>query len=260
MANTLYRSPGDYDDIYHDFTADLYFWRWAAETYSKGLQVGEFACGTGRVTIELAKSGFGVYGVDLSLPMLEMARGKLLTGGLLDKVKLSAGNMIDFRTGIFHNLIIVPFTSFAHLIGTEKQLAALRNLRDQLTADGMLIIDVFNPSIAHLSGGVGVFTQPIYEKRTDLPSGDVLVRYRTTRYHQSTQLYEWVFYIEVYDGESTELKRKYTQEATVQVTFPNEWRLLIQSAGLKLVECYGDYGRGMFSDNAPRMILVMERA
>lgn len=260
MPNTLYRKPEDYDQMYRDFTADLQFWNWAADTYGKGTTLGEFACGTGRVTIELAIKGFMVCGVDLSRAMLQTASRKLAQQGLSNKVSLLEGDMTVAKTGHLHNLVFVPFTSFAHLVGAEMQLAALRNLRDQLTDDGTLIIDVFNPSIAHLSTGVGTFSNPVYEKRVTLENGDTLVRYRLTRYFQATQLYEWVFYVEIYDGTTNEMVRKYTQEATVQVTFPNEWLLLIQAAGLKLVECFGDYNRNSLSNNSPRLIWVMKRS
>lgn len=260
MPNTLYLKPEDYDDMYQDFRADLPFWNWAAETYSRGTTLGEFACGTGRVTIELAQKGFRVSGVDLSGAMLQLASRKLAQRGLSNKVSLLEGDMTEAKTGHLHNLVFVTFTSFAHLVGSDRQLAALRNLRDQLTNDGTLIIDVFNPSIAHLSTGVSSFSHPVYEKRITLENGDTLVRYRLTRYFQATQLYEWVFYVEIYDGQTKEMVRKYTQEATVQVTFPNEWLLLIQTAGLKLVECFGDYNRKSLSNDSPRLIWVMKRA
>src|SRR5256885_17113878 len=51
---------------------DIPFWRRVA-SQAKGA-VLELGCGTGRVTVPLAKAGIDLVGVDRSAPMLERAR------------------------------------------------------------------------------------------------------------------------------------------------------------------------------------------
>jgi len=58
----------------------------------------ELGCGTGRVSIELAKEGFFITGLDLSEKMLEMYKNKLkeLPNNIQNKIDIVKGNMTKF--------------------------------------------------------------------------------------------------------------------------------------------------------------------
>lgn len=258
MMNTLYDHPRDYDAQYTDYEQDVPFWVWAAGEYSRNKPILEFACGTGRVTLRLAEQGYRVVGVDLSEHMLRACRQKLSLSGL-QGITLHHGDMCDFQTGEKHNLVIVPFTSFLHVTGAKNQIAALRNFHSQMGIDGHLVVDIFNPNVERLARGLDKFSEAVFEKRVKLPDGSLLVRYQTTEYFPALQQSKWVFYIEIYDGETNEMVRKYTEEAVVQLIFPNEWRLLLAQAGFEIVEEYGDFERNRFSDSSPRMVFVAKK-
>lgn len=258
MSNTLYDHPEDYDNEYIDFYRDIAFWEWNADQYAGDKPIVEFACGTGRVTLPLARK-YSIIGVDLSDQMLRIAHNKVSLSNQDLNVQLYLGDMCDFKTGLSHNLVIVPFTSFANVIGTENQQKALHNFHTHLVKGGHLVIDIFNPSILHLANGVNQFPTPTFEKRIRLNDGGLLVRYQTTRYYQSIQQTQWVFYIEIYDAHTNEMTRKYTEEATVQVIFPNEWRMLLKLAGFEIINEFGDYDRKSFNDSSPRMLFVCKK-
>jgi len=259
MTNTLYNRPEDYDHQYIDYDQDIPFWVWLAEQYAGNKPIAEFACGTGRVTLALGSKRHSVVGVDLSEDMLRVCKQKLSASDI-QSVTLHHGDMCTFQTGESHNLVFVPFNSFLHVVGVENQLMALRNFHSHLKADGHLLVSIFNPSILHLANGMSHFSTPSFEKRVVLPDGNLLVRYQTTKYYQATQQSKWVFYIEIYDGKTNEMIRKYTEEATVQVIFPNEWRMLLSTAGFEIVTEYGDFKRNPFNDNSQRMLFIAKKA
>lgn len=257
--NTLYDYPEKYDDQYANRVLDIPFWERVAEKYAHNKPIAEFACGTGRVTLALASKGYKVVGIDLSEDMLRVCKQKLLASNV-QGVTLHHGDMCTFQTGEKHNLVFVPFTSFLHVVGVENQLMALKNFHSHLEVDGHLMIDIFNPSVERLARGVSTFSTPVLDMREELPNGNILERQQTAEYFPATQQSKWIFNIEIYDGKTSEMVRKYTEEAVVQMIFPNEWRMLLATAGFEIIHEYGDFERNQFKDNSPRMLFVCKKA
>ena len=67
-----YQHPGLYDCEYGNFTKDFDIF----SSYINSGGVLDLACGTGRLTIELAKRGLECVGIDKSASMLSMAQAK----------------------------------------------------------------------------------------------------------------------------------------------------------------------------------------
>lgn len=119
-----------------------------------GGPVLELGCGTGRVLIPTAKSGIEIVGLDGSPKMLSVCRQKLLSESeeVRAKVKgLVLGDMRSFDLGRKFSLVTIPFRPFQHLLTVEDQMSCLESIRKHLVAGGKLILDIFNPSLPHLT-------------------------------------------------------------------------------------------------------------
>lgn len=71
--------------VYDRFMEDVDYQRWAqglAAWIGARTQVADLACGTGNLTLPLARMGYGVTGVDLSADMLMVAQDKARRAGL----------------------------------------------------------------------------------------------------------------------------------------------------------------------------------
>ena len=137
------------DLVDRDFYLDL------AREY--GGPVLEFGCGTGRITLPLARQGVDVTGIDASRAMLEVLRAKLADepAAIKRRVRVVEG---DFRTlclGDQFPMVVIPFRPMQHMYTTEDQLAALRNAGRHLAHGGILAFDVFNPRFDKLLSGDG---------------------------------------------------------------------------------------------------------
>jgi SAM-dependent methyltransferase len=120
----------------------------------QGLRVLEVACGSGRVLVPLARAGLQVVGVDLSPPMLALARSKLEAAGL--SADLVEADMRSFRLPQTNfDLAIVAVKSFAYLTESADQLACLRTIFAHLRPGGVLAIDLMHPRLDWLSAAPG---------------------------------------------------------------------------------------------------------
>jgi SAM-dependent methyltransferase len=139
----LYFDGRHYDQRYRDLTQDIPFWLKQARRY--GDPILELACGTGRVTLPLARGGFQVTGIDISDSMLAQARRKASQEGL--SVEWVKADIRDFELGERFSLVIFPANTLCHLLESEDLEACLSCVRKHLNGEGRFILDVFNPRL-----------------------------------------------------------------------------------------------------------------
>lgn len=106
-------------------------------------QVLELACGTGRVTLPLLRTGVDVDGFDLSGDALDVLRERARDQGLEPTVW--ADDMADFAVDREYALAICPFNALQHMTTVEDQLACLASVHDALAPGGAFVFDVFVP-------------------------------------------------------------------------------------------------------------------
>jgi len=114
-----------YDAIYGD-RDDAGFWQAIAAAVGGG-PILELGCGTGRVLLPLARAGYEITGIDLSVGMLERCRARLQSEPpeVRDRVRLVAADMTSFDLGRRFATILCPFAGFQQLRAVEQQLACL---------------------------------------------------------------------------------------------------------------------------------------
>jgi len=145
MAENLLRNSAWLYDVDNrdNLTHDIPFYI----DYAKSLScknILELGCGTGRVTIALAKEGFNITGLDLSNEMLAVFRQKL-DDTVKNRIELIHGNMADFNLNKKFDLIIVPFRAFQCLTDDKDIKNSLNCVKEHLTDDGIFIVNAFNP-------------------------------------------------------------------------------------------------------------------
>ncbi|MCL2424953.1 MAG: class I SAM-dependent methyltransferase [Oscillospiraceae bacterium] len=157
IEKNVYREAAKIYDIIYEKNQpmpDIPFYRDYAklqcgENGEKG-EILELGCGTGRVTLALAKEGFHIAGLDLSQQMLNVFSEKLdvevaKEQGLAERVEIIHGNMANFSIGRKFALIIAPFRAFQSVTAREDIENVFFCVREHLTDDGIFIVNVFNP-------------------------------------------------------------------------------------------------------------------
>ncbi len=112
----LYRDGRHYDIQHRNFKRDIPFYLDQARKY--GDPILELACGTGRLTIPIAKEGYNITGLDVSEGMLEKAKENAREKKLA--IKWIRDDVRTFKINKKYKLIIFPFNSIAHLHDLES--------------------------------------------------------------------------------------------------------------------------------------------
>ena len=239
------------DLVDRDFYLDL------ANEY--GGPVLEFGCGTGRITLPLARQGIDVTGMDDSHSMLEVLRTKFAkeSADVQRRMRVVEG---DFRTHYLEDqfsLVVIPFRPMQHMYTTEDQLAALKNAKRHLADDGVLAFDVFNPNFAKILTGVG-------EEYLDLewPAQDGTDR-MVRRYFVKDEIdlinlnFSGRFIFRLSEGDKV-LSEEAQPLKMSFYTYPH-LKLLFYAVGLESVEEFGSFDRRPIGPGAPEMIFLLKR-
>jgi SAM-dependent methyltransferase len=226
---TLYDFADLYDAIVPPGPCEAFY---LAEARRAGGAVLELGCGTGRLTLPLAREGLEVVGLDASARMLAAALRKAEGEGLAPTLLL--GDMRDFDLGRRFALVIIPCNALAHLTATEEVLSCLAAIRRHLVPGGMLAFDVVLPKPGLLAEAEETW------RRLDLgpnPASAIEAEERAS-YDPVTQIRTAHWRIRPPCGGGV-------VEACMALRqfFPAELPLLLRLGGFELVSRYGDFAR-----------------
>jgi len=123
---------------------DVPFWRRVASG-ARG-PVLELGCGTGRVSLPLARAGVDLVGIDRSGPMLDRARTQLRKSsapGILKSLRLVRGDIraLPFATGAF-SMVLAPYGILQSLIRPRDLAATLTSVARVATRGATFGIDL----------------------------------------------------------------------------------------------------------------------
>lgn len=247
QALRRYENEASFYDTLYNPTEDLAFWKRCAAG-AKG-PILECACGTGRVTIPLARAGHQVTGIDLSGEMLRKAHDNVAkeAPSIRRRIAFVRADMRKVRLGQKFGLCLVPFFSFHHLLTDKDQEDALRRIRSHLFPEGRLIFNVFNPDL----------TRPEGLQRLDKVienKGETVMRYSTQWFDKANHLtYGWLVYEFIKpDGV---VRRKLTP-FKLRYFFRQDIEKLFRKMGFSIVSIFGGYDRRAFKSKDSMMIFI----
>lgn len=230
---------GFYDPPPAEIAGDVAFYVAAAR--EAGGPVVELACGTGRVTLPIARAGVAVTGLDASEGMLAIARAKTAVEPEEVRARLTwgPGLLQDFDLGGPVPLVLVPFRSFQLLGAVDDQLACLRCMRRHLAPGGRAIVHLFDPRLDYLTGQTPL--PRIVRKGRSSRTGRTVTAELVDNAHDfvgQTARGTWL-YIE-YGEDGSELRREELTQ-TVRWIWRPEFAHLAARAGLSVAAEYSDF-------------------
>lgn len=243
----LYEDAEFYDVEFAARDLEIPFFRKHAR--QSGGPVLEVACGTGRLTLPIARDGVDITGLDVSRPMLEQARRNAASAGLsIEWMEQDCRAMCVDKT---FALIFSATNAMQHLPDTESANRFLRSARRLLRPGGQLILDVFNPAPAKLARPG---TVRYVQKTITTPTGETIQVEAASEYHSATQVLSFqLFYIQ--SGRTLRTKR-----VNMRCFFPEELLSLCRTNGFEIVTRFGNYDESTFADDSPKQVVICAAA
>jgi SAM-dependent methyltransferase len=249
-----FADPHTYDVEDNSDTGIAFYSALAQET---GGPMLEIACGTGRVSIPIARLGFDVTGVDIVPGMLALARSK--SAGL--PARWVEGDARTFELGERFRLIFVTGNAFQAFLTRADQEALLERVRAHLHDEGLFAFETRNPRWAGSGApgdgvmqqsrnpdtatrGRGLFayleTRAVEEEwQTYVDgSGRVVRLSKTQAYDHVAQILHWTTYRRWRAGEQEQTR---VTRIAVRFTFPQELAALLHYNGFTIIRQYGDW-------------------
>ncbi|RWI14141.1 class I SAM-dependent methyltransferase [Mesorhizobium sp.] len=133
-------------------------------------RVLEFAIGTGRLALPLARRGVQVEGIELSRPMVARLRAK--KGGA--EIPVAVGDMATTRVAGRFSLVYLVFNTINNLTSQDAQVACFGNAAAHLERGGYFLIEVGVPPLQRLPVGETILAFDHSETHWGLDEFDVV--------------------------------------------------------------------------------------
>ena len=226
--------------------ADLHFYkRWLPK--NENARILELCCGTGRLTLPIAKDGYDITGVDFTASMLKQAKVKASEEGLVIEFIEADIRTLDLPEK--YDLIFIPFNSIHHLYKNDDLFQAFNAVKKHLKEGGIFLLDCFNPNIQFIVEGEKEHQE--IAKYTTKDGRKVLIK-QIMRYENKTQInrIEWHYYInDEFDS---------IQNLDMRLFFPQELDAYLESNGFNIINKFGDFEEDPFNDNSEKQIFVCQ--
>ena len=239
-----------YDCYYPDRSSEVKFWEALAAPY--GPCVLDLMCGTAEVSLELARHGYRVLGVDLSPAMLAVAAERLAAAADYPARNLSLAQgeagALPAAAGTLDFALVGGNGSLNHLDEAQAH-AALGELCRVLRPGGGLGMELINPHLL----------KEVYPVRTfgplRPPPGVWVEKESHNHYDQEAGLFHirQVAQYEI-DGE----RGKHEVDFSLRVWLPDQIRAMLEEAGFGNVTYYGGYDLGEFDPWSSDLLVVAE--
>lgn len=251
-----YEDAALYDYEYRRRRADVTFYRELARRRLGGPgRILELGCGSGRVTIPLARDGHEVVAVDRSAPMLDRLRARVdaLPGAAASRITPVLGDLRAFEApGGPFSLAIAAFNVLEHLYTRGEFDACIRRVAAHLAPGGAFVFDVQLPDLAWLLRDSG--KRWARTRFTD-PTTQQPMLYSTNHdYDPISQIALIRLFYDPVDGTGPSRVVQLSQRKF----FPAELEALVSQGGMRVVERFGDFSFGPLGAGAESQVLVCQ--
>jgi SAM-dependent methyltransferase len=197
----------------------------------------EFAIGTGRIGLPLAKRGVPVHGIELSNAMVARLRAK--PGG--DAIPVTIGDMATTRVEGSFSLVYLVYNTIGNLTTQAAQVACFRNAAAHLAPGGRFVIELLVPDLQRLPPGERFHVFDAGETHWGIDEYDVANQGLVSHH------------FDLVDG------RWELQSMPFRSVWPAELDLMAELAGMRLRERWADWDRSPFTSESRTHISVWER-
>ncbi|SHF82017.1 class I SAM-dependent methyltransferase [Ornithinibacillus halophilus] len=246
-----YDDPIIYDKENNGYRPELPFLlKWASKM--KGTII-DLACGTGRLTIPMAESGYHLIGVDIHRGMLNEAKEKARIQNV--SVKWIEQDGTNLELNVKSNFIFTVGNSFQHFLTNVDQDKLLSSVHKHLDNDGIFIFGTRFPSAEEL---LQPPTEEYWRTYIDKESNATVELFTISNYDALEQVQHYTT-IRKYKNIDGELFKEKRTKISLRYVFPKEMERLLQSNGFEIVDIYSDWNETPVTNNSYEMVYVCKK-
>ncbi|MEN6547003.1 MAG: class I SAM-dependent methyltransferase [Armatimonadia bacterium] len=208
----------------------------AATGISPGAAVLDLCCGPGRHSLELARRGFRVTGVDRTACYLEQAREQAAGEGL--DVEFVEADMREFSRDTCFDAAINMFSSFGYFEDPADDRRVVDNLWTSLRPGGKLLIDTMGKEVL-----ARLFTPSDWQR-----SGDVICLSERTIERDWTWIRNHQIFLRGDERREFEMDHRLYSAA--------ELKALLADCGFHDIACHGSLDGAPYDQDAKRLIML----
>lgn len=195
----------------------------------------ELGCGTGRVTMPLARAGISMLGIDNSFAMLRELQHKARKEGFTGKdnrLRYCCMDMRCFAFGLRFSTIVCPYSAFTYLVKEKDRKQTLKNIHNHLSANGTFLLDVFIPD-----SSMDKFSDDhiFFDYRRQITTGNIIERTKTIIKDIFPGTNRIKRYYRFFNKEGDLLKTIVTDE-TIRYYMPDQMKTLLHENGFRSVK------------------------
>ena len=198
----------------------------------------EFAIGTGRVALPLARRGVRVEGIDLSPSMVNRMRAK--PGS--ESIPVVIGDIATTRVAGTFGVVYLVWNGIGNLTSQDAQVACFRNAADHLESGGCFVVEVTVPALQRLPPGETVRAFAVEPAHLGFDEYDVVTQ-------QAVSHHYWMA--------GGGLVRR---SSPFRYVWPAELDLMARLAGMQLRSRWADWHRRPFTAESPSHVSVWEKS
>lgn len=212
------------------------------ECTSRPELVLDLACGTGKMTLELAKRGYDMTGIDYSPEMLDVARDEAEKSG--EDILWLCQDMRSFELYGTVDAAVCCLDSLNHLTAKKDLESCLALVHNYLVPDGVFIFDI---------NGKRKFEE-VYADRCYVMEEDGAVCVWQNFYNEKTKLCD--FYITLFEEGKNGTYTRYDERQRERMYTIRSIKSSLEKTGMEFIGAYSDFAFGNADDNAERIYII----
>ncbi len=204
-----------------------------------GREVLDLCCGIGRHSIEFARKGFAVTGVDITKPYLDIASESAKKQGL--DINFVQSDMRTFCQPNSFDLVANLCTSFGYFEDIEDDLQVLKNIYISLKPGGKFIIEILGKEV--IASTFRKVEELEYEGYKVIATSRIMNNWNRLECKR----------LITKDGIESEITAWHRLYSAAELT------QYIKEAGFINSKVYGNFAGGPYDNEAKSMIIISEK-
>lgn len=205
----------------------------------------DLGCGTGSIAVKMAKDGYDMIGLDLSFEMLDIARKKAEKENA-DILFLNQ-DMTDFELYGTVDAIISSMDSINYITEDGGLLKLFKLCNNYLNPDGVFIFDINSEYKLKEVLGNNTFT---YEE-------DNIFYVWQNSFDEDENICSLL--LDFFIRDEDEKYTRFTEYQEERVYTPEEIKAAADTAGLKMLGCFGDFNFSKAEKTSERLFFVFQK-